>query len=38
MDRIEEWRDHGELDPVVAAAALAFVGDLDKQDGRGGGD
>jgi hypothetical protein len=36
MDRIEEWRDDGELDPVVAAAALAFVGDLDKQNGRGG--
>src|SRR6478735_8130357 len=38
MDRIEEWRDDGELDPIVAAAALAFVGDLDKRDGRDGGD
>ncbi len=38
MDRIEEWRDNGELDPIVAAAALALVDDLEKQDGRGGGD
>ncbi len=37
MDRIEEVRDDGELDPVVAAAALAFVDDLEKQNGRGGG-
>ena len=38
MDHIEEWRDDGELDPIVAAAALALVGDLDKRDGRDGGD
>ncbi len=38
MDRIEEWRDDGELDPIVAAAALALIDDLDKQDGRGRGD
>ena len=30
MDHIEEWRDDGELDPIVAAAALAFVDDLEK--------
>ena len=29
-DRIEEWRDDGELDPVVAAAAIAFLDAVDE--------
>lgn len=29
-DRIEEWRDDGELDPVVAAAAIAFLDTVDE--------
>jgi hypothetical protein len=39
-DRIEEWRDDGELDPVVAAAAIAFLDTVDEPrrgNGNGGG-
>ena len=42
-DRIEEWRDDGELDPVVAVAAIAFLDAVDEPrrgngNGNGGGD
>ncbi len=41
--RIEEWRDDGELDPVVAVAAIAFLDAVDEPrrgngNGNGGGD